>query len=179
MKTINGVLGVDIGGVIIGRGSDREDTSFFGPNYLLTESVTGVFESLRQLRDTGFDIFLVSKCGKTTEEKSKDWLKHHNFYRLTGVDESSVRFCRKRRDKANICEELGVTHFVDDRLEVLSYLENVSNLYLFNPDEEEVRLFDSFLSKVSRVSSWQDLTPLLLKSKIATENLETAKFPGK
>ena len=162
MKNTINKLGVDIGGVIIGRGSDEEDTSFFGSNYLLTEAIPDVFESIKKLKDADFDIYLVSKCGSSTEKKSRDWLAHRNFYAYTGVNEAKVRFCKKRADKATICDELGITHFIDDRLEVLSYLKGVQHLYLFNPDEAEMHNFESFLSRVTKVSAWHELISLLI-----------------
>ena len=153
------ILGVDVGGVIIDRVSDESDTSFFGDNYLRTPAVDSAFEALRLLNADRFAgrVFLVSKCGARVQAKTLDWLEHHRFYDLTGVPREHVRFCRKRHEKAGICQELGVTHFVDDRLEVLSYLEAVPALYLFRPDSDEVGRFASFLPRVRQVTSWPEL----------------------
>jgi len=157
------VLGVDIGGVIIDKAAnDDSDTSLFGPNFLNATAVPGAFDSLAKLAQV-FDVYLVSKCGPTTEEKTRQWLAHNDFFKRTGILESHVRFCRKRLDKAGICAELGVTHFVDDRLEVLSYLPPDVRKYLFRPNPEEVQKFAKFLKKVTTVESWQKLTRLLLR----------------
>lgn len=159
------ILGVDIGGVIIDRVNDGTDTSFFGENYLRTSAVPGAFETLRQLVDKRFlnQVFLVSKCGKKTEEKTREWLQNQNFFATTGILSDHLRFCRERHDKAGICEELGITHFVDDRLEVLSYLTTVSKLFLFQPQENEVRRFAQYLPRVQRVESWQEIREELLQ----------------
>jgi hypothetical protein len=38
---------------------------------------------------------------------------------------------REREEKADICERVGITHFVDDQLEVLVHLTSVPYRYLF------------------------------------------------
>lgn len=150
-------FGVDVGGVLIGRDNNAADTSFFGPNYLLTPQVPHAFESIKQLRKADFDVYLVSKCGSSIESKTLNWLDHHNFYDLTGVNRNQVRFCRQRAEKAGICDQLGLTHFIDDRLEVLSYLINVEHLFLINADPKEVRRYEGFLPKVTTVNAWGDV----------------------
>lgn len=155
------VLGVDVGGVIIDKASnDDSDTSLFGPNFLNATAVPGAFESLAQLAKT-FDVYLISKCGPTTEEKTRQWLAHNDFFKITGIPESHVRFCRKRPDKASICAELRVTHFVDDKLEILSYLPTNVRKYLFRPSPEEVAKFGKFLKKVRKIGSWKELLRIL------------------
>jgi hypothetical protein len=53
------------------------------------------------------------------------------------VARDSVRFCRKRADKAIHCAELGITHMIDDRLEVHRALRDlVPHLYLFGVQAE-------------------------------------------
>ncbi len=40
--------------------------------------------------------------------------------------------CRERPEKAAVCARLGITHFVDDRLDVLTPMRGtVPHLYLF------------------------------------------------
>lgn len=153
------ILGVDIGGVIIDRVNDGTDTSFFSDNFLQTTAVPNAFNSLRQLVSEQFrnKVFLVSKCGKRVQDKTLQWLDHHHFYDLTGIKRENVRFCRERHEKAGICEELGITHFIDDRLEVLGSLTTVNTLYLFQPRPREVQQFAHFLSRVQRVDSWEEI----------------------
>lgn len=164
---VNRKFGVDIGGVLIGRENDGTDTSFFGPNYLLTTQVPQAFESIKKLREADFDVYLVSKCGASTEKKTLDWLEHNNFYDLTNVDRNRVRFCRQRAEKAGICDEIGVTHFIDDRLEVLSYLVNVEHLFLINADAKEVRRYQHFLPKVNMVRTWPEVLDLALAALVS------------
>ncbi len=157
-------LGVDIGGVLIDRINDNTDTSFFGDNYLRTTAVPGAFDAIMELSERRFGghIHLVSKCGPRVEQKSRDWLAHHDFFRTTGVDPAHLHFCRQRQEKAPICETLGLTHFIDDRLEVLGYLTSVPNLYLFHPTAGEVEKHARHLVRVHRVESWDEVLAALI-----------------
>lgn len=158
------IIGVDIGGVLIAHSDDRSDTSFFSKHYLKTPACDGAFEAIRHLVLGGCDVHLVSKCGESVEGKSRKWLLTNGFYEITGLVPENVHFCRERADKATICTELGVSHFVDDRLEVLSYLKDVPNKYLFNPSPKEVDKFRVALPTVQQVSTWQELLPLILEN---------------
>jgi hypothetical protein len=153
------ILGVDIGGVIIDRINNGTDTSFFTNNYLKTTAVPGVFDALRQLRDKKFgeNIYLVSKCGKVVQDKTLHWLQYNNFYDKTGINYDHVHFCRQRHEKAGICQKFGITHFVDDRLEVLGNLISVPTLYLFQPRLKEVQKFIDFVDRVKVVDSWEQI----------------------
>lgn len=158
----NKTFGVDIGGIIIDRVDDGADTSFFGKNYLNTPPVPGVFAALEKLTASGFRVHLVSKCGESVQGKSLKWLMRRDFYQLTGVDPSDVHFCRTRPEKARICSDIGATHFVDDRLEVLSYLPDVEHRYLLNATAKEVAQFRHALADVTRVESWDALVSHVL-----------------
>jgi hypothetical protein len=161
----NIALGIDIGGVIIQSSDDSHgDTSFFSGNYLNTPAMDGVFGAVAALvaRRFGPKTWLVSKCGTEVEAKSRAWLAEHDFFARTRIPPENLRFCLERRDKAGICAELGITHFIDDRLEVLSYLETVLNRYLFKPRESEVRKFESALPLVHRVESWKEARDRIL-----------------
>jgi hypothetical protein len=153
------VLGIDIGGVIIDRVNDETDTSFFGENYLKTTAVPGAFITIAELVRTRFgkNVFLVSKCGAKIEDRSREWLKYHRFFEITGIPQTHLYFCKKRHEKAGICRKLNVTHFIDDRLEVLSYLDTVSHRFLFQPNDAEVSKFAHALHHVQRVESWNEL----------------------
>lgn len=157
-------LGVDIGGVIIAGSSASADTSFFGPNYLATPAVPGAFAALAELVSQKFGdrVYLVSKCGQRVQGKTLDWLSHHHFYQRTGIFPHHVRFCRERSWKASIAGELGITHFIDDRLEVLGYLEEVANLYLFQPQAKEVQEHRQHLHRVQVVDSWDEVSNAIL-----------------
>lgn len=139
-KTTAGVLGIDIGRVIIAPSDGRGDTSFLNGDEAMamqTPQNEGAFEAIARLTEA-FEgrVWVVSKCGPRIAARSRRWLAHHDFHRRTGVGADRLRFCRKRHEKRGHCEELGVTHFVDDRLDVHGHLRGlVPNLYLFGPQK--------------------------------------------
>jgi hypothetical protein len=133
-------LGVDFGRVING-GADQPgvaDTVFLHGGFeaaMATPGAVGVFEVLPRIVELfGGRAWIVSKCGPTTQRRTLQWLEHHDFYRRTGVPAGNVRFCRRRPEKAIHCAELGITHFIDDRIDVHAALRGlVPNLYLYGP----------------------------------------------
>ncbi len=130
-----GTIGIDIGGVIIDKANDDQDTSLFQENYLMATEVVGAREAIKRLAgEKAFAqrIWIVSKCGEKIERRSREWLHHNGFAEF--VPESRWRFCRDRSEKAAIAKELGLTHFVDDKLEVLHWMHGiVRNRILFRP----------------------------------------------
>jgi hypothetical protein len=95
------------------------------------------------------------------QSKTLRWLKHHRFYELTGVKLRHVHFCLEREAKAVICRKLRITHFIDDRLDVLLNLKTVSNLYLLQAVDD---VNDAELARhsIHRVRNWQEIRVALL-----------------
>jgi hypothetical protein len=130
---IEGGLGVD----------DAADTSFLDSTLdeaTATPPTPGAFEVIPRLVDH-FEgrVWIISKCGESTQVKTLAWLGHHDFYDRTGMPRENVRFCRERAEKAVHCRELGITHMIDDRLDVHRAIRDVvPHLYLFGPQNGEV-----------------------------------------
>jgi hypothetical protein len=120
-------LGVDIGRVIIE--GDGPDTSFVGGSEeeaLRAPEIPGAFDALGRLhRDFGGRIWLVSKCGKRVEARTRLWLARRRFFEITGISREHLAFCRTRPEKAPICESLRITCFVDDRWDVLATMAGI------------------------------------------------------
>jgi hypothetical protein len=161
-------LGVDIGRVIIDGSShpDGGDTAFLRGGLagaLRTPPMAGVFDVLPRLVERfGGRAWLVSKCGERVQRRSLAWLDHHDFWRRTGIPRDHVRFCRERPEKAGHCRDLGITDFVDDRVDVHEALRGVvARSYLFGP---QPRPHPGWLA-------WAPDWP-------AVEDLVTAALPG-
>ena len=153
-------LGIDIGGVIIVQVNDSADTSLFSKNYLDTVPVTDSFETIRVLVEQKFSdrVWLISKCDTRIKMRTLAWLEHHKFWSQTGVSPDHVRFCKQRLDKVRICRKLGITHYIDDRAEILVAMRGaVKNRLLFNPRPRELRKFKSRLRGEKIVNCWQDV----------------------
>ncbi len=140
-------VGVDIGRVLIGAADPdgAADTSFLSntdEGALATPPVPGSLEALAWLVDACEGrVWLVSKCGPRIQQRSRLWLAHNDVYSKTGLDPGNLRFCRKRSGKAPHCAELGITHFVDDRVDVHRHLRGqVPFLFLFGHQKPKARI---------------------------------------
>jgi hypothetical protein len=72
--------------------------------------------------------------GPRIQARTRRWLDERRFFAATGVPREHLRFCRERREKAEHALALGLTHFIDDRLDVLRHLEGiVPHRFLFGP----------------------------------------------
>lgn len=156
-------LGVDVGGVIVTLADREEDTSFFGTRPRQTPSVAGVFEALAALAERPFAgrVHLISKAGPKVAANTRDWLAHHDFFARTGIPAAHLHFVRERRDKAAVCQRLDVTHFVDDRLDVLAHLGMVEHRYLFVGGTNEPVAAHAVPHWATVAHTWAELATLL------------------
>lgn len=151
------ILGVDFGGVINDGAShpSGDDTTFLSGGFdeaMRTPVMAGAVDSLARLTERfGGRVWIVSKCGPRIQARTEQWLDHVHFFERTGVDPSHLRFCRQRPEKADHCAELGVTHFVDDRADVLGHLVGVvEHLFLFGMRSDHLPRF------AVRVRDWSE-----------------------
>ncbi|MFI9509795.1 hypothetical protein [Nocardia sp. NPDC052566] len=153
-------LGIDFGRVIQGaalRVGDA-DTVFLSGGLdaaLRTPPSPNAFEVLPRLVER-FEgrAWVISKCGPRVERRTLQWLDHHEFYDRTGLLRGNVRFCRERADKALHCAELGITHMIDDRIEVHEALRDlVPHRYLFGVQADPIPDW------VEHVPTWLDVEP--------------------
>jgi hypothetical protein len=158
-------LGIDVGRVLISPGDDSApDTSFIGgtlDDALRTPPYEGMFEVVpRLVRRFDAQVWIISKCGPRVQQRTRDWLAYHRFFERTGIDARNLRFCLQRPQKAGHCAELGITHFIDDRPDVLDAMVGVvPNLYLFGPQRGGTLANQAFVP----VLTWQDVAAVLLQ----------------
>ena len=142
-------LGIDIGRVLmcpIDPTDGRPDSSFLelpDDQAIDLPASPHVWDAVPDLV-RAFDgrVWLVSKAGARIEAKTRLWLAHQRFFDRVGLPDEAVRFCRRRPDKRVHAIELGLTHFVDDRSDVLAALVGaVPNLYLFGAQRDPVPAF--------------------------------------
>lgn len=152
-------IGIDIGNVIIdNRSVDPEIKKVDEAAYAAFPPTEGVFDALNTLNEYfQGNVYLISKCTEWAQEQIILWLENHDFYAKTGIKKENIFFVRQRHEKDGVCRKLGLTHFIDDRLEVLSHMvDSTPNLFLFQPDQDEVNEFREFLARVTVVNDWND-----------------------
>jgi hypothetical protein len=70
---------------------------------------------------------------------TRRWLEHQHFFEQTGMRRDRLRFCRQRQEKRQHAVALGLTHFIDDRCDVLAHLRGVvPHLFLFGVQTEAI-----------------------------------------
>jgi hypothetical protein len=137
-------LGIDFGRVINDGSAhpDGDDTAFLNGEFeaaMRTPAMPGAFTSIARLTTLfAGQVWIVSKCGPRIQERTLQWLEHHDFWAKTGMIPANTRFCRARPDKVIHCKRLKITHFVDDRRDVLNHMRGVvDHLYLFGHQKSE------------------------------------------
>ncbi len=154
-------IGIDIGRVIIAGDTDQGNP-FFSRNFLQAPPVDDAIATITQLTSVfgPENVFLVSKCGTATAQRSMLWLHHQDFFTMTGIAPAQVHFCEERHEKKIICDMLDIEIFIDDRYTVLEHLLHLSKCYLFQPFDHERALNEKRKRKLRNirvVESWQEL----------------------
>ena len=148
MKTKrNPVLGVDFGNTIAVHDVPIPDS----------------LRVLGRLAKEVFDgrVFIISKVNEEQEIRVRRALKEHAILDILRISIDEVRFCPNRADKATICRELGVTHMIDDRPEVMVGMpEVVTTKILMDPDFDDLLLHFNRICPVTLVRNWKDVEGL-------------------
>jgi hypothetical protein len=155
-------LGIDIGRVIINGPAHPEggDTAFFEGDeatMLATPEMTDAVAVIaRLLPRFGGRAWLISKCGPRVQDRTLRWLEGRDFYQRTGLPPDHVRFCRTRPDKRVHCEQLALTHFIDDHPDVHAAIRGaVDHQYFFGPQRDPVPAYGC------HVPNWPELERLI------------------
>lgn len=158
------IFGTDIGGVLAppvnpSQKDKTDDKSLkeFLPVANSFRVLSRIANELLKPRDT----FVVSYCDQETEVISRRWLEIHKFFETTKIPYSNLFYCRDRSHKNIICEELGITDFVDDNIKVIQSLETVENRFLFRTKEKELTIVDP---TIKIVKSWDDIEQKYFKT---------------
>ncbi|HTK04172.1 MAG TPA: hypothetical protein VL500_01180 [Candidatus Eisenbacteria bacterium] len=153
-------LAVDIGGPILDAKGGSTPSQ-----YRDASPTPGGFAALRRLKDERFGdrIHLISQCNETIQAVKLDWMARHGFLEATGMTIDRIHFVREPVGKAGVCQWQGVTHFIEDRPLIMSFvLDEVANLYLFRPDPAELAKHPAVAASARIVDGWEALLALLL-----------------
>ena len=104
------------------------------------------------------NIFVVSKAGYKISQRSNEWMQHNKFFDKTGINPSNVHFCKERPQKGSICSKLSITHFIDDRMDVLNCMPNsVKFRFLFKSSNKNYQKNKSVIV----VENWSQMLNIL------------------
>lgn len=160
------ILGVDVGGVILDFLRYEKQDPTYAKRHLEIPPVEHSIDSVAALNASEKfrgRVFLVSRHRGDSPKYVLEWLRHQRFFEVTGIPESHFYPCRERHEKLPIVQQLGITHFVDDRAEVLStMIGTVPNLYLFQDLDEVSGSFAKEREHMRFFETWDELLPALL-----------------
>jgi len=157
------VIGLDIGGVITEPPDNpgRED-AFTGTDHLLVPKVKDSFAVIGELTKR-HRVVIISRAGPTVQRKTDEWLCHHEFFKKTGVRQLDIHYTLTRDEKTRVARKEDVTHFVDDKLEVLGFMMGIiPNLYAFRAPPFHKNKMPYIATQVTHVDSWQELRRIFL-----------------
>jgi hypothetical protein len=125
-------LGIDFGGVIAQQTLGDVGHSA-AQGLALAAPVPNAFEVIAEMNELlSGRVWILSKAGRATESATREWLHSHGFAEHTVVPWERVLFVRERDGKLAKCQELCITHFIDDQLKNLETLTPVvEHLFLF------------------------------------------------
>jgi len=161
-------VGIDVGHVIMDGANDGTETDFVrGDRYLEATAVPGCIETVRDIvAKYGSDnVFIVSKCGTKTQQRTRHWLAHNRFYEATGMLAGNVHFCLMIQQKGPICIHLGIDAFIDDRLGVHYWIHQSDpgiRQILFGNQSRDRRDFAAHLAETELAADWKAVRALLL-----------------
>lgn len=163
-------FGIDLGNVIIdhaGFGTTSQYVQF--GDYAKIPPVKDSLESLKQLlrQDHIEMLAIIYNATEVADQKILDWFACWLPQEVSLSPKFTFFRSSAGRYKLLDCRRFGITHFVDDRVEVLNGLKGeVAHLFLLNANPEEKKQHTDRGDFFREVSGWAELTTLLLTTKL-------------
>lgn len=138
---------------------DRKDNlpipeMFRRHDYLKISETKDSFKVLRELSEKRFGearVFLVFECERDICGKILKWLSTRNIHSRAKIKRGRIRRCQNVSRLAKTCMNLGVTHLIDDNLELFTRLQ-LERGYLLMPGHKRKEKFLAL--NVWQVGSW-------------------------
>lgn len=151
MKLKDIVLGIDLGNTI----------HWADPVTRERVPMPDSFRVIKDLVEKVQSVYIVSRVSDEQSMRAYKWFQKFEFFEKTGLTPNKVFFCYERWDKGPICNRLNVTHFIDDRPEVMRYITiPLSRKLLMNPVEKDV--IEQGQQYCNIVKSWLDVEQFFL-----------------
>lgn len=149
------VMAVDVGGVL----ADVRHSGDPMPNALTVLNI---------LEQKGFEIHIVSQCGKQRAIQTKLWLRHHLF----NIPSDRQHYVSFKQSKLPVLEKINANIFVDDRLKhIIPACPHISVPILFGSPPQHLvkdkigwyRVADDWTLSFMVAENWLELFSLVSK----------------
>jgi hypothetical protein len=154
-------IGIDIMGVILPKAIETGTFEEFMACSALPDAIQSIKKTVNLYKPE--NVFIISRCPEFAENGIMRWFDEHNFFVETNFIRSNVYFCREQADKAPIAKRLKLSYFIDDKMSVLDYMEDVV------PNRIQLAV-ESGLKETSNDTSIITLTDWLLVLEYITKN---------
>lgn len=116
-------IGIDIMGVILPKSVEGGTLEEF----MACSALPNVVESIKKLVHLygQRNIFIISRCPEFAEKVIIQWFETHNFFIETNFSRSNIYFCREQADKAPLAKQLTLSYFIDDKINVLDFMDKI------------------------------------------------------
>ncbi len=168
-------IGFDVGNVILETDTDgsRPAEIRHAGSHPLDLPQSYVDGALSVIRDTvgklgAQNVHIISKCGVSMQQKTQRYFEETNFFDKTNFARENVWFVKKRAEKAPIAARLALTHFVDDRSQILRSMTTVSVRMLFQIPYCEVPIDKTlFEPELVVVKDWAEVDRVIKSTTLA------------
>ncbi len=151
------VLGLDFGWTLANLDNVEnvlEKFELLTPTELIAiPEYEGCLRAVSELATCFQSVYVISACTKPMEANVRLWLDMKGYVGGNApLHSNRIHFCLERSGKAPLCEVLGITHFVDDRFDVLGHLHSVPYRFQFGRRDE-----NHFVPNVPILDNWKEL----------------------
>ena len=119
--------------------------------------LVGAFETIKKIKENNIRYFLISRRRTgDAKERALEVMKNRGLW-PEYFNEKNVYFVETPEKKNETAKKLGVTHYIDDEIDVLEIMKNVPNRFLFDS-------FDNFKnnSEFKRLVNWKEVSAIIL-----------------
>ncbi len=149
------ILGLDLGNTLVKLGKVGS------PSIVFDDAIETI--KLLMVYYFGKRVFIISKVTPEQRLRAEHFLKTSTFLTEIGLTCPHVLFCMERGDKAVLARHLGITHFIDDRPEVLAAMNDLPICRIaYDPIPEDLERFKTQLPDVKVVKNWLEIRRLFL-----------------
>lgn len=128
----------------------------YGKMSLKSKPISGAIAAIKQLKEEGFDLFIVSR--RNNPKIPLAWLRKYSL--LKTISRAKIFFVKNEEAKAKKAEKLKLDVFLDDKTKVLKQMKSVSNRVLLN-----FYKLKGLRGDWENVNSWQEFLKLVRKIK--------------
>lgn len=144
-------LGIDFGNTICKR-DDKNEFCIMNDNTLLVIS---------ELKKEFENVYIISKVNEEQKKETLDWMRENLFFLL--IPYENIFFCNERVDKRDICNKLMIDVMIDDRPEVMSYLDDNILKVMIKPVIEDIDKYA--IKNFVCLNSWTEVYRALMEWK--------------